>query len=143
MRRICWSFSAEAAAKVAASAASFALLGGCGGGAAQADTRTLTLGSSCYRVPVSELVYFSESGRSAAMQFANARVREKVPDYSTPPATSAGVQDTLYVSVFAPTEAEAVRIRAEEVKALEDSSRLWYALEEFSKRVVEPIEGTP
>jgi hypothetical protein len=141
MRRICWSFSAELGARFAALVAGLSMLSGCDNSASP-DTRLLTLGSICYRVPVSELVYFSKSGRAAAMQFANARVRDSVPDYSIPPAMSTGVQDALYVGVFTPTDAEAARIRADDVKLLEESSRLWYALHEFSKRIVEPIDGT-
>jgi hypothetical protein len=142
MRRICWSFSAERFARFAALTAGFALLGACGGAAAPVETRLLTLGSACYRVPVADLVYLSKSGRSAAMHFANARVREAVPNYSIPPATSTGVQDALYVGVFTPTEEEAARLRADDVKALEESHELWYGLDEFAGRVVEPIDGT-
>jgi hypothetical protein len=142
MRKICWSFSADLGARFAALVAGFSTLSGCGNPAPPSDSRLLTLGSSCYRLPVSELVYFSTSGRSAAMQFANARVREAVPGYSIPPATSTGVQDALYAGVFTPTDAEAARIRTDDLKSLQNLSRLWYAQREFSKRIVEPIDGT-
>jgi hypothetical protein len=141
MRRICWSFSPEPGAGLAAIAAVFALTG-CGDSAAPVETRTLSLGRKCYRVPVSELVYFSPSGRSGAMHFSNERVRDAVPDYSLPPPTSAGVQDSLYVAVSSPTPEEAARDRAEELATLEDSRGLWYALGEFSHRIVEPIPAT-
>ena len=129
-------------AKLAPLVAVLSLLSGCSNSVEPGDRRLLTLGSSCYRVPVSELVYLSPSGRAAAMQFANARVRAAFPNYSIPPAMSTGVQDTLYVGVFTPTDAEAEGIRADELKSLEESSRLWYGQQEFSKRVVEPIHGT-
>ena len=140
MRRICSSFSAERGAKLATLIAGFAMLVGCG--EKPADTRSLRLGAECYRVPVADLVYLSKSGRSAAMQFANARVREAVPNYSIPPALSTGVQDELYVGVFTPTDEEAARLRVDDVKTIADSHDLWYGLDEFSGRVIEPIDGT-
>jgi hypothetical protein len=143
MRRICWSFSADRRSIRAALVATLAVFGGCGAPAKQ-DERLLTLGADCFRIPAASLAYFNaESGRSAALLFANADVREKVPGYAIPPAMPNGMRDTFYVSVLVPTELAVARIRADEKASREKTYYdLWYALDEFAGRIVEPVDGT-
>jgi hypothetical protein len=143
MRRICWSFLADPWSIRAALVATLAALAGCGA-PAKRDDRLLTLGADCFRVPATSLAYLNaESGRSAALLFANADVREKVPGYAIPPAMPNGMRDTFYVGVFVPAEPAAARIRAGEKTSREQTYYdLWYALDEFAGRLVEPVDGT-
>jgi hypothetical protein len=120
-----------------------AVLAGCGDRHA-VDTRPLTLGDDCFRVPVASLAFYNaKSRRSAALMFANESVRKAVPGYAIPPALSSGMRDTLFVSVFVPTAPDAARIDADEKVSREENYHdLWYALDEFAARTIEPIDGT-
>jgi hypothetical protein len=126
----------------AAILAGVSLLAACADSASPEPTRTLTLASACYRVPVARLTYFSDSGRTVAIYFANERVREAVPAYAIPPVMSNGARDFFYASMSSPTADDAERIRERESAWVADSRSLLHGLEEFSGRVVEPIDGT-
>jgi hypothetical protein len=118
-------------------------LAGCGGSSFP-ETRELQLGDACHRVPVESLAYFDpKSPQFATLAFTNAQVRESVPGYESPPASASGMRDAFYVGVFVPSDEALAKLRADEVRLREEIYYdLWYGIDEFSIRTVEPIAGT-
>jgi hypothetical protein len=124
--------------------AGLSTLAGCGGAGAPDTTRALMLGASCYRVPVASLIHFdARTRRYATVWFSNDAVRAAVPGYSIPPALANGMRDTFFVGLSDPNEAEVLSSEVREKTAREETFHdLWYGLDEFSGRIVEPIGGT-
>jgi hypothetical protein len=86
-----------------------------GANAAEADTRLLKFGGSCYRMPVWNTQWFNSSKdpeRSISLRFENPGVERAVPGYRAQKTASGMPDDSFIVIFFKPAPSEAAQFEA-------------------------------
>ena len=136
--------------RTATFAVSVLLLASCGSSSNDDGKVAVEFGADCYRIPAwntapmngSAVFPFTgsrQSKRSLTLQFSNAEIAARFPEYVVPLMTSGEPLRGSLVSLWIPTAEESVQMHANQKDMHHD---IWYGLGGYSSRVVEPIPGT-